>query len=403
MTVRVKALLVLVGVATLGVLGGLAATSRVSMPHSHAPGVRLVRSLSGAVKPVADGPLPRAVADEARFDFGVMDPLTMGGHTFVVRNRGDAPLLLEQGPTTCRCTLSETSRAPIPPGGSGMVKMEWNSGRKSRDFLQTADVYTNDPTRPRLRFQVTGLVRMELGADPPEIVFADTPPDESRRGEAVIYSQIHDSFSITGGEASLAGLTWRVEPADASLLEKYDALAAWRVIVDLPAGLPAGHFTHNLRLNVHVDRRLQAGQSSALPAEEPSDPNAVELAITGKVLRRLAIYGAGIDGRGVVDLGFVPRGQGKTLRLIAQIRDPEPNVEFEPAEVEPSFLKVHIAPHSPQGDLRGLYRLEIEVPRDAPDCSYFAPRYGRIKIKPRHPRVEPVELKVNMAVTDIDS
>jgi hypothetical protein len=83
---------------------------------------------------------------------------------------------------------------------------------------------------------------------------------------------------------------------------------------------------------------------------------------------------------------------------MVKIRDPEPAVEFESVEAEPSWLKVRIKPHGSEGASRGLYQLEIEIPRDAPSCYYLAPRYGQIKIKPKHPRVEAIDLKVHFAV-----
>lgn len=56
---------------------------------------------------------PKAVAAELLHDFGVMNPLTMGRHEFVIRNEGAAALVLRKGPTTCKCTLSNVSGGEI--------------------------------------------------------------------------------------------------------------------------------------------------------------------------------------------------------------------------------------------------------------------------------------------------
>src|SRR5688572_22921904 len=95
-------------------------------------GQAVERETRGRAKTVT----PQAVTDETEFDFGVMDPLTMGSHVFVIRNAGDAPLRLQAGPTSCKCTLSNVAQNEIPPGGSGEVRLEWNSGRKLPHFQQ---------------------------------------------------------------------------------------------------------------------------------------------------------------------------------------------------------------------------------------------------------------------------
>ncbi|MBM4092928.1 MAG: DUF1573 domain-containing protein, partial [Planctomycetes bacterium] len=63
-------------------------------------------------------PGPRVRVDNPTHDFGRMDPLTERSHTFVIRNIGDAPLRLEQGPTTCKCTLSGLSNRHVLPGAA---------------------------------------------------------------------------------------------------------------------------------------------------------------------------------------------------------------------------------------------------------------------------------------------
>lgn len=393
-----------------GFIAWVGATAQVSMLHPRAAGVRLVKTSGGGLRPQkVSAKAPRAVVEQKVFDFGVMDPMEVGSHLFVVRNEGQAPLILNKGPTTCKCTLSETSREPIPPGGEGIIRLQWNAGSKHRQFLQTADVYTNDPDQKRLRLQVTGLVRMNLGAEPWELVYADVPPNETRSAETVVYSQLYDSLAIVAGESSLPGVSWRAVAADNETLQKLSARSAVKLVVDLPADLPSGHFSETLRLKVQTsggDSAAAAGadrSSGEFPAsiaaeEAPSTEQTVELSLAGNVLRRMAIYGEGIDGDGVVDLGIIPQGRSRKLRLLVKIYDDQPLVEFEPAEVTPSFLKVQVSPLHGRGDARGLYQLSIESPADAPPCYYLALKCGSIRLKPNHPRIGETTLQVNLAV-----
>ena len=69
-----------------------------------------------------------ARVDSATHDFGTLDPLTVHEHVFVIRNAGDAPLELTEGPTTCKCTLARLGQNTVPPGGKATVMLQWNTG-----------------------------------------------------------------------------------------------------------------------------------------------------------------------------------------------------------------------------------------------------------------------------------
>src|SRR5205085_8728391 len=69
---------------------------------------------------------PRVEAPETHYNFGKMARGTSMSHDFVIRNVGTAPLKLPFSRTTCKCTLSKLPSAPIPPGGSAKVTLEWS-------------------------------------------------------------------------------------------------------------------------------------------------------------------------------------------------------------------------------------------------------------------------------------
>src|SRR5579872_2905137 len=52
------------------------------------------------------GPYPKAVIEETEFEFGRMEVGEERSHAFIIRNEGEAPLLLKKGKTTCKCTMS---------------------------------------------------------------------------------------------------------------------------------------------------------------------------------------------------------------------------------------------------------------------------------------------------------
>jgi hypothetical protein len=74
------------------------------------------------------GPHPKAVAEETEFDFGVMPVYGKGKHEYVIRNEGEADLVLmaRKEDTTCSCTFGELSKdGSIKPGESVKVTLQW--------------------------------------------------------------------------------------------------------------------------------------------------------------------------------------------------------------------------------------------------------------------------------------
>ena len=144
----------------MGVLGILALSMGIAFSHvSTKPFVRngqedqaaaIVQQvkLANAARSsaIASIPMPRASCEFAQYDFGLMDPLTVGSHVFQIANNGTAALTIRGGQSSCKCTLSDLTEATIAPGETFSVTLTWNSGHASRQFQQSATILTNDPT-----------------------------------------------------------------------------------------------------------------------------------------------------------------------------------------------------------------------------------------------------------------
>ena len=77
------------------------------------------------------------VVNGSEFDFGVMERNGTRSHRFEIKNAGTAPLQLEKGETTCKCTINKLVDGVLKPGESVMVELEWIGGTKQRIGLQT--------------------------------------------------------------------------------------------------------------------------------------------------------------------------------------------------------------------------------------------------------------------------
>jgi hypothetical protein len=344
--------------------------------------------LPQAKPPAATSPdaQPKAMATELVHDFGIMNPLTMGRHAFVIRNEGQGPLVLRKGATTCKCTLSNLSRGEIGPGEEGVVVLDWNSGRDMH-YSHEATIYTNDPESDEFHFRVTGKVRQHLGVVPPAVSFGGIEPDGQGTIDVILYSQVWSDFEVVSGDCSLAGVTWKVGEVTSSDAILGDVLSARKVTLTTGNELPQGSFSGQLRLDI-----------------QPSDGEieSLEIPLDGQVLRRLAVYGPAITIDGVIDAGLADEGHAKKTRLVLKVRDPDRELRVTKITTSPAFVKASVLPYDRMAAGTGLMQLEVDIPADAPRCSYLGVPLGDLHIEFDHPRIPSLDLKVKFAVVGED-
>ena len=87
----------------------------------------------------------RLVFREELYEF---DPVNAGKvikHNFAFTNTGLVPLLITSARSTCGCTVPRYPTGPIPPGGSGVVEIAFDtknkSGYQNKPVTITANTY----------------------------------------------------------------------------------------------------------------------------------------------------------------------------------------------------------------------------------------------------------------------
>jgi hypothetical protein len=405
---------------TTGTRAGPAGTETQTETSREAalPATRSQRLLAAGLEaegsaPIAEAP-PRLIAEATSFDFGRMDPYTRGEHTFLVHNAGSGPLRLLDHRSTCSCTIGQFTRRPIPPGESAEVIVLWQTQANGGRFEQSAIVETNDPERPQLTFTITGNVLVHVGANPAELSLPSIRPDTRGSATTVVSSQVWSDFELRNIRSSLAGLTWKVEGASDEERDALQAVAAKRLTIELPEEMPQGYFTHWLRFEL-------------VPDAPDVAPLEYELPIRGKILRRLAVYGPGIDALGNVRLGVIDAEQGLKQRLMLKVYDRQSELPLREIVTEPDFLRVTIAPYggeqramvqtqaatgkersTPDVDgkarspstagAHGLYYLDLEIPPGSPASAHQDLAAGRIEVRFDHPRINELKLRLHFAV-----
>ncbi|MCB0587386.1 MAG: DUF1573 domain-containing protein [Phaeodactylibacter sp.] len=96
---------------------------------------------------VPSGPTTVMSFDETEFDFGTVTEGEKVSHTYKFKNTGEEPLILSNAKGSCGCTVPSWPREPIPPGGEGVVTVEFNSQNKKgkRNQKVTITANTNPP------------------------------------------------------------------------------------------------------------------------------------------------------------------------------------------------------------------------------------------------------------------
>ena len=202
------------------------------------------------VAPIAS---PVVEIDNPAHDFGTMQRGTTLSHDFIFTNAGTAPLRLEVGRTSCKCTLGDVEERPLEPGESTDVRLEWVAKNPPGTFRQTAMVKTNDPRRPRVELTVEGLITEVTGIQPNEFLLgrmqADKPAETSvylaaykaAEGEEEVPLKVTARMNDTVRSPERYEVS--VEPVEADELPMERATQGVRLTLKAGPGLPLGHVT----------------------------------------------------------------------------------------------------------------------------------------------------------------
>lgn len=93
-----------------------------------------------------DATAPAAViaAEEEVFDFGdIKEAEGTVTHTFVVKNTGEAPLVITKVLPTCGCTSPQWTKDPIAKGAKGEINITYDPNGRPGPFNKTINVFSN--------------------------------------------------------------------------------------------------------------------------------------------------------------------------------------------------------------------------------------------------------------------
>ena len=100
----------------------------------------------------------RVAVEPPSFDFGNVRPEKTLQKDLVLRNFGDAFLVIKKVSTTCGCTVAGAYLKRVAPGASTNLRIAFTTPAAAGRTEQTVTIETNDPERPKVDVKVSATV-----------------------------------------------------------------------------------------------------------------------------------------------------------------------------------------------------------------------------------------------------
>ena len=341
----------------------------------------------------ADGEqLPAVAVDREGYDFGTMDVDAEGSRDFLIANTGKGVLKLATGETSCRCTLSKLDKDEVQPGDSATVAMTWTSNDSIGPYRQTAVIFTNDPSQPRVTLTISGRITAAARAVPDELIFSTLLAGQSAEAEVSIYCYIDEPLEIVSLKlddsttAEYFDVAFETLDAD-RLSEEPGAVSGQLMKVTLKSGLPQGPFRQKILLSTN----LETSQT-------------LTVSIDGTIGSDIAVVGRGFNVRtGILSLGTISGTAGARRMLMLIVRGPHrKEMKFTPVKITPDLLNVEIGePTEINNGIVSQFPLTVQIPKGSRPANHLGSKQGKlgeILLDTNHPQAPRLRIWVSFAV-----
>lgn len=343
------------------------------------------------------GPWPSVELPKKDYKFGQMGVGESLSHDFVVKNTGEAPLKLEQGRTSCKCTLSNLKDNEIAPGSEAKVTLTWEPKAVDPAFRQTATILTNDPQNKTFELSVKGEVIESVTISPAgewmlgEI--SDALPAENRVISGQVYSRLSDNLKILLVESDNPKIVPEHEPMSEQELKDKAIKSGHKLRLKVEPGLPIGPIA--ARVHIKVEQSLR---------KEGAEPEIREyvFVVRGSRTGPLQI----LQGPGVVwhpevmaiDMQQFSAAEGHKSRLLVFVSGMgDKDFELTKVDTDTPFLKVELVRDAKfMAANKQRYDLYFEVPPGSPAVTKIRKDAARVTLHTNHPDAPELKFRIEM-------
>lgn len=362
------------------------------------------------------GPYPKVTVDESLYKFGEMAVGQSLSHKFILTNEGEAPLEVQKGDTSCKCTLSEMKDNIVPPGESIEVELTWTPKTPQEVFGQNATIWTNDPKNQELKLQVEGTVNKLIsftgeyqgGPNWSLPTMSSTTP-VSFTGK--IHTKYLDNFKILKLESSKPALITSVKPLTPDELKELSAKSGYSIKVTAnPKDFPLGGFTENLTVktdipgdakapHAHDDHDHKHHAHDGHKHEEQAKFKDFVIQLSGNhtgPIRILPAFGVHWDPKSMtLNLGDFAAKDGKEVTISMFVDGAEKPLRIIDQEIKPDFLKFEINKDEKfQSKTKQRYQLTFKIPAGISTRSFGRKNPARVKLQTDHPDAKEIDFKL---------
>ncbi|QDU62337.1 hypothetical protein Pan216_32040 [Planctomycetes bacterium Pan216] len=333
------------------------------------PDLREAPQTTAATPGEATGPQPRLVPETTFENLTNVPQMKKGESVFKVTNEGEATLELTKGPKKCTCSESFVETTTLQPGESTNFTLKWDTQDRIGSHSLWADLMSNDPEMPKLRFSVNLDIRPEVLVEPSSINFGTVTEGRNVEQAVDIYSTLKEDLEVTKPVISSKGFAVKLVPIPKEKMESLGAKSGKRAIVSVADKLPVGFFEETLGVDTNAE----------------GEPHR-SVTINGRCEGAITLLPTQINFK------MVPQETGTEKRVDIFARDLGDDGPLKVTNVEPKFLKYKL---EQDGDFKSRWKLLVSVPTEAPS----GPFTGRVVISDDKGK-ELIIIRVAGAVSD---
>lgn len=112
---------------------------------------------------------PELSVEKGTYNFGTITQGKKVQYKFVIRNSGDAPLLIKKIEVACGCTAAKPSTSTVLPGRNAEIEVTFDSSAFSGKVQKTVTMTTNSPKNSTYTFAMEGNITEELQVLPRQL------------------------------------------------------------------------------------------------------------------------------------------------------------------------------------------------------------------------------------------
>lgn len=163
--------------------------------------------------------------DSPIHDFGKVPEGKKVSHDFVVRNTGNADLIIQQIVPACGCTAASSDGNTISPGAESAIHVELDTSGFSGKSVKTIRLITSDLDSPSTTLTMTGEIEPNVTVEPSSVNFGEISKTEIADKKAEVVVRTRPGSGIKLGNVRSFSRSVKVEELGGSDTEKRLAIS----------------------------------------------------------------------------------------------------------------------------------------------------------------------------------